>query len=123
MSGAFSTPATPQQSQIQNTSTILVYAHILWTYQEPKIQFWLLDDFWPDCVDLNINFVVCTKMFLCFYKIICIYFFHLLIYNHYIFSVNILYSRIVYDLSVFSGGGRGVVVVGITSGCSNIMLG
>ena len=26
------------------------HVHILWTYQEAKIQFWRLDIFWPDCV-------------------------------------------------------------------------
>ena len=37
------------------SSEIIVYGHvhILWTYQEAKIQFWLLDNFWPDCVALT----------------------------------------------------------------------
>ena len=37
-------------------SAILFYghAHILWTYQKYQ-KFWLLDDFWPDCLALSIQ--------------------------------------------------------------------
>ena len=31
----------------------------LWTYQEAKIQFWFLDDFWPDCVASIYSFNKC----------------------------------------------------------------